>query len=99
MCGPCDANTKKPNAGVGVLVRKTSGVKVTRGKLKAEVFQIAHDDGRAAKYHIDTDWETEAMCYVVYGQAGGNNKDKAKIRRYCKLAGTSSLVIATGSSL
>ena len=25
LCGPCDANTKKPNAGVGVLVRKRGG--------------------------------------------------------------------------
>ena len=33
MCGPCDMNTAKPNAGVGVLVRKEAGIKVTRGKI------------------------------------------------------------------
>ena len=39
MCGPSDTNTKKPNAGVGVLVRKASGVKVARGKIRTGDFK------------------------------------------------------------
>ena len=41
----------------GVLVEKTSRVKVTMGKIRAEGFQNAYDEGRAAKYQIDADWE------------------------------------------
>ena len=78
MCSPCDANAKKPNAGVGVLVRRAAGVKVTTGKKRTEDFQTAYDEGRAAKYHVDADWDTDAVCYVIYGQAGGSNKDNAK---------------------
>ena len=69
---------KKNNAGVGVLVRRTSGVKVAGGKIRTEDFRTARDKGRAAKYHVDADWDTDAVCYVLYGQAGGNNKDKSK---------------------
>ena len=74
MCGPCDTNTKKANAGVGVLVHKEAGVKVTKGKIRTEEFQIAHDEERAAKYHVDADWDTDAVYYVIYGQAGGKQE-------------------------
>ena len=58
MCGPCDSNTKKPNARVGVIVRKGAGVTVTEGKIWTEDYQIAYDHGRAAKYHIDSNLHT-----------------------------------------
>ena len=70
-----------------MLVPKTSGVKVTRGKVRTEDFQVAYDEGRAAKYHVDVDWDTDAVCYVVYGQAGGNNKDKAKTQEIMQACG------------
>ena len=78
MCGPCDSNAKKPNAGVCVLVRSDAVMTVSRGKIQTEAYQIAHDEGRAVKYHIDANWCIEAMCYIVYGQAGGSKGNKAK---------------------
>ena len=49
MCGPCDTNTTKPNAGVGVLVRKGAGVTITKGKHMTKDYQTACDLGRAGK--------------------------------------------------
>ena len=66
MCGPCDNHTRKPNAGVGVLVRRNAGVVVTKGKMQTEAYLIAYDEGRAAKYHVDANWRSAAMCYVIY---------------------------------
>ena len=43
MCGPCDTNTKKPNGGVGVLVRKGAGVTVTNGRIMTKDSQTAQD--------------------------------------------------------
>ena len=48
LCGPCDNSTKKPNAGVGVLVKRDSGTTVTKGEMHTEDFRIAHEAGRAA---------------------------------------------------
>ena len=67
MCGPCDDSTKKPNAGVGALVRDEAGVTVTRGKVQTEEYRVAYEQGRAAKYHVDANWQTEAMCYIMDG--------------------------------
>ena len=78
MCGPCDNHTRKPNAGVGVLVRRNAGVVVTRGKVQTDAYRVAYDEGRATKFHVDATWCTEAMCYVIYGQAGSNKSNKTK---------------------
>ena len=40
-CSPCDPDTKKPNAGVGVLVRLYAGIIVTKGACKTEEFKQA----------------------------------------------------------
>ena len=61
-----------------MLVRSDAGMIVTRGKIHTEAYQLAHDEGRAARYHIDANWRTEAMCYIVYGQSGGSRDNKAK---------------------
>ena len=75
MCGPCDNHTRKPNVGVGVLVRRNAGAVVTKGKMQTEAYRLAYGEGRAAKYHVYANWSSEAMCYVIYGQAGGNKKE------------------------
>ena len=82
MCGPCDMNTKKPNAGGGVLVRKGAGFTVTKGKIMMKDFQTAHDLGRAGKYHMDANWHSEAMCYILYGRVGGKRCDKEKTQEF-----------------
>ena len=81
MCGPCDDSTNKPNAGVGALVRDDAGVTVTRGKVQTDEYLVAYDQGRAAKYHVDANWQTEAMCYIMYGQVGGRKSDKGKPKK------------------
>ena len=63
---------------MGALARDEAGVTVTRGKVHTEEYQFAYDQGRAAKYHVDANWQTEAMCYIMYGQAGGRKSDKGK---------------------
>ena len=81
MCGPCDMNTKKPNAWVGVLVRKGATVTITKGKIMTKDFQTAHDLGRVGKYHVDANWQSEAMCYILYGQVGGKGVTRKRRRK------------------
>ena len=61
-----------------MLVKKDSGITVTKGEMHTDEFRIAHEAGRAAKYHVNANWSTELVVYVTYGQAGGAKKDKAK---------------------
>ena len=55
-----------------------TGINVAKGEIKNDEFKLAYEAGRAAKYHLDANWESDMIVYVQYGQAGGSRKDKAK---------------------
>ena len=76
QCGPCDPNTKKPNAGVGVAEKEQSKLNVVQAERKASSFQAAWQLGRVEKYEVDLGWGSNLMVYVPYGKSGGAKADK-----------------------
>ena len=77
-CGPCDPNTKKPNAGVGIAVKKChhNSIKLIPTKIHTESFNETYLGGRAAKYQIDMGWGRNLQIFVVYGMTGDSGESK-----------------------
>ena len=76
-CGPCDENTKKPNAGVGVMIDDKQGCKIIDAKVYTEDFKKACKAGRAAIYEMDLGWESNMLVFEIYGVAGGSKAARA----------------------
>ena len=77
MCGPCDESTKKPNAGVGVMIDDKQDCKIIDAKVHTEDFKKACNSGRAAIYEMDLGWESNMLVFEIYGVAGGSKAARA----------------------
>ena len=79
-CDPYDDTTKKPNAGVGAMIKYTKSCNIIKSKMITEDFKEAYKTGRAAMYVMDLGWESNMMVFVLYGVSGGGKNARAKTK-------------------